>query len=156
MGIPRRRLGKIGDIGQATGVSAVLRRPLLAVPVILTAVTGLAIAGIGVGTVVANSKTFGLGVAAVLIAYGLMLVLLAWAVTRRRAWALGLVVGAALLHLMVMGSLLTTDDRPQLIGSLIVTPFVLATLVTSVLAVGRRELDRLSGQPASADGDQPS
>ncbi len=143
MGKPRNGLGFRAGVRQSTRVPSVLRRPLLAVPVILTALTGLAITGIGVGTLIANSKTFGQGVAAVLVGYGAMLIGIAWAVVRRQSWALGLVVAASLLHLMVVGSFLTTDDRAQFIGSLIVAPFVLAAVATSVLAVGRRELDRL-------------
>ncbi len=59
------------------------------------------------------------------------------------SWALGLIVASSLLHLMVVGSFLTTADRAQFVGSLIVAPFVLATVIASVLAVGRRELERL-------------
>lgn len=128
---------------QARGVQAVLRRPLLAICVVLTALTGLAGIGLGAATLVANSRLFGVGVAAVLVAYGAGLVLIAWLVVRRVSWALGLVVASSLLHLMVVGSFLTTTDRAQFIGSLIVAPFVLATVVTAVLAVGRRELERL-------------
>lgn len=128
---------------QSTRVSAVLRRPLLAVPVILTALTGVAVIGIGIASFIANTRTFGQGVAGVLIGYGLLLLGIAWGVTRRWSWALGLVVASSLLHLMVMGSLLTTDDRAQLTGSIIVAPFVLATVATSVLAVGRHELGRV-------------
>ncbi|MHA6511667.1 hypothetical protein [Tessaracoccus sp. Z1128] len=124
-------------------MQAVLRRPLLAICVVLTALTGLAGIGLGAATLVANSRLFGVGVAAVLVAYGAGLVLIAWLVVRRVSWALGLVVASSLLHLMVVGSFLTTTDRAQFIGSLIVAPFVLATVVTAVLAVGRRELERL-------------
>lgn len=134
---PRLPCGTLGRM------SDVLRRPLLAVPVLLTAVAGLAIVGIGLGTVAANARTFGLGVAAVLVGYGLMLLLVAWAVTKRQHWALGLVVASSLLHLLVVGSFLTTADRAQFVGSLLVLPVVLATVVTAVLAVGRRELDRV-------------
>ncbi|MHA6524846.1 hypothetical protein [Tessaracoccus sp. G1721] len=124
-------------------MNAVLRRPLLAISVILTAVTGLAAVGIGVGALVVNSRLFAVGIAAVLIAYGASLLLIAWLVLKRFSWALGLVVASSLLHLMVVGSFLTTADRAQFIGSLIVAPFVLATVIASVLAVGRRELERL-------------
>ena len=134
-------------MGQGCGtlrcVNAVLRRPLLAISVILTAATGLAAVGIGVGALVVNSRLFAVGIAAVLIAYGVSLLLIAWLVLKRYSWALGLVVASSLLHLMVVGSFLTTADRTQFVGSLIVVPFVLATVIASVLAVGRRELERL-------------
>ena len=121
----------------------VLRRPLLAVSVVLTALTGLAAVGIGVATLVVNSRLFGAGIAAVLVVYGASLMLIAWLVLKRQAWALGIVVAASLLHLMVVGSFLTTTDRSQFVGSLVVAPFVLATVIASVLAVGRREMEGL-------------
>lgn len=124
-------------------MTAVLRRPLLAISIVLTALTGLAAIGIGIGALVVNTRLFAVGIAAVLIGYGASLVLVAWLVLRRVSWALGLVVASSLLHLMVVGSFLTTADRAQFIGSLIVAPFVLATVVSAVLAVGRRELERV-------------
>lgn len=129
-------------VGQARGVNSVFRSPLLAICVILTAAAGVATIGIGVATVAANARLFGVGIAAVLIAYGAGLLLIAWLVVKRVPWALGLIVASSLLHLMVVGSFLTTADRAQFVGSLIVAPFVLATAVTAVLAVGRRELER--------------
>lgn len=123
-------------------MNSVFRSPLLAICVILTAAAGVATIGMGVATVVVNAKLFGVGIAAVLIAYGAGLVLIAWLVVKRVSWGLGLIVASSLLHLMVVGSFLTTADRAQFVGSLIVAPFVLATVVTAVLAVGRRELER--------------
>lgn len=117
-----------------------LRRPLVAIPVILTALTGLAFVVTGIAAAVVNSKTFGLGIAAVLVGYGALLVLIAWFVTRGHAWALGLVVASSLLHALAVGSFLTTEDRSQFILMLVIAPFVLATVVTGVLAVGRGEL----------------
>lgn len=128
--------------GRLGGVNSVFRSPLLAICVILTATAGFATIGVGVATVVANAKLFGLGIAAVLIVYGAGLVVIAWLVVKRVSWALGLVVASSLLHLLVVGSFLTTADRAQFVGSLIVTPFVLVTVVAAVLAVGRRELQR--------------
>ncbi|MBB1483473.1 hypothetical protein H5392_06315 [Tessaracoccus sp. MC1865] len=124
-------------------MTAVLRRPLLAIPVILTALTGLAILGVAVGTLVANSRMFGIGVAAMLSVYGIALIAFAWLVVRGQRWALGLIVASSLLHAMVVYSLLGTDDRAQFIGALAVAPFILATVVTSVVAVGRGELEKL-------------
>ncbi|MDO5678106.1 MAG: hypothetical protein Q4G35_11435 [Propionibacteriaceae bacterium] len=122
----------------------VLRRPLLAICVILTGITGLAVLGVAVGTVIANSGLFGIGVAAVLVLYGLSLIAFAWFTAKGHAWALGLIVGSSLLHLMVVYSLLTSPDRTQMVGTLIVAPFILATAVTAIWAVGRRELERVS------------
>ena len=124
-------------------MNSVFRSPLLAICVILTAAAGVATIGMGVATVVANAKLFGVGIAAVLIAYGAGLLLIAWLVVKRVSWALGLIVASSLLHLMVVGSFLTTAARPPFVGSRIVAPFVLATVVPAVLAVGRRELERL-------------
>lgn len=111
---------------------------LAAVAAGLTALTGLAIAGIGVGSAIANSKLFGIGVAAVLVGYGAAMIALSWLVIRGRAWAMGLVVAAALLHLLVVGSFLTTDDRAQFLGSLAVLPVILATVIAGVVSIGRR------------------
>ena len=130
--------------------SRVLRRPLLAVCVILTALTGLVMIGIGVGAVAANSQRFGWGVATWLFIYGTAQLAIAWFVTRGSSLALGLIVASSLLHACAVGSFLTTPDRSQFVGMLIVAPFVLATVVTSVLAVGRRELDKVKQQPSDA------
>ncbi|MBB1509032.1 hypothetical protein [Tessaracoccus sp. MC1756] len=124
-------------------MTAALRHPLLAIPVILTALTGLAILGVAVGTLVANSRMFGIGVATMLSIYGIALIAFAWLVVRGRRWALGLIVASSLLHAMVVYSLLGTDDRAQFIGALVVAPFILVTVVTSVVAVGRGELEKL-------------
>lgn len=129
-------------IGHASGVPPALRRPLVAVTVYLTVLTALAIIGIGIASVIANSGVFGIGVAAVLVLYGTAMLAFAWFTAQGRGWALGLIVASSLLHLFVVGSFLTTEDRAQFTGTLIVAPFVLATLVTAVLAVGRGELDK--------------
>lgn len=128
--------------GTLMRVTKVLRRPLLAICVILTALTGLGVLGVAVGTVVANSKLFGIGVALMLAIYGLSLIAFAWFTAKGHGWALGLIVGSSLLHLMVVYSLLTSTDRTQFIGTLVVAPFILATAITSVLAVGRHELGK--------------
>lgn len=129
----------------------VLRSALITVCVSLTALTGLAVIGIGVASLVANSRTFGLGVGAMLAGYGALLLLIAWMTLRGHAWALGLIVASSLLHACAVGSFLTSQDRSQVIGMLIVAPFVLATLITSVLAVGRHELERAAA-PDVAQG----
>ena len=131
-------------VWQAAGVTPALRRPLLATCIVLTALTGVAAAGIGIASAISNPKTFGVGVALMLGGYGALLVFVAWLVARGHAWALNLIVASGLLHVLVLASFLTTDDRAQFIGSLIVLPFVAATVVTSTIAVGRRELERTS------------
>lgn len=128
--------------GTLMRVTNVLRRPLLAICVILTALTGLGVLGVAVGTVLANSRLFGIGVAAMLALYGVSLIAFAWFTAKGHGWALGLIVGSSLLHLMVVYSLLTSTDRTQFIGTLVVAPFILATAITSVLAVGRHELGK--------------
>lgn len=124
-------------------MTEVFRRPLLASCIILTTLTGLALIGIGIASFVANTKLFGIGVAAMLCGYGALLILVAGLVLKGHPWALNLIVAAALLHLLVVGSFLTTQNRDQFVGALIVAPFIVATLITAVLAVGRRELERL-------------
>lgn len=120
-----------------------MRRPLLAICVLLTAATGLAVIGVAVGTLLANSGLFGVGVAAMLLLYGASLLAFAWFTAQGHGWALSLIVGSSLLHLMVVYSLLTSSDRTQVVGSLVAAPFLLATAVTALLAVGRRELDKV-------------
>lgn len=124
-------------------VTKVLRRPLLLICVLLTALTGFGVLGVAVGTLVANHAFFGIGVAAVLALYGAGLFSFAWFTAKGHGWALGLIVASSLLHLMVIYSLLTSDDRAQVVGTLIVAPIILATAVTSILAVGRHELGRV-------------
>ena len=121
----------------------VLRRPLLGTCIVLTALTGVTIIAVGVASYLANTKTFGLGVAAVLAMYGLLLIGIAWAASRGHGWAVGLIVASSLLHALSVASFLTSQDRSQFVLMLFVAPFVAATLVTSVLAVGRGEMDRL-------------
>lgn len=119
---------------------SLLRRPLLAVPVVLTLLVGIVFVVVGIASIVANSTTFAWGIAAVLAVYGLGLVLIAWLVTRGHSWALGLIVASSLLHALAVASFLTSQDRTQVIIMAVAAPFVLATVITSVLAVGRGEL----------------
>lgn len=117
-----------------------LRRPLLAIPAALTALAGLVFVVVAAASIVANSTTFAWGIAAVLAAYGAGLVLIAWLVTRGHEWALGLIVASSLLHALAIASFLTSEDRTQVVIMAVAAPFVLATVITSVLAVGRGEL----------------
>ncbi|MFT3886964.1 MAG: hypothetical protein QM713_02200 [Arachnia sp.] len=121
-------------------MSPVLRRPLLATCIGLTALAGVGLIGLGVAAVVVNSAWFGIGIALWLAGYGAAQIALAWWVTRGSRFALGLVVASSLLHACVIGSFLTTSDRAQFIGSLILAPVVLATVVTAILSVARDEL----------------
>lgn len=145
LGSESRKLFRMDTMGQSAVMPRldVLRRPLLGICIILTALTGVAIIGVGIGSYAANPKTFGTGVMAVLVLYGLMLIGFAWAASRGHGWALGLIVASSLLHALSVGSFLTSDDRGQFVLMLVVAPFVLATVVTSVLATGRREMDKL-------------
>ena len=116
---------------------SVARRRLPIVAAILTLVTGLAFVGVGVASVASNSGVFGIGVAAMLIGYGVGLGAIAWATARGHRWALGMIVASSLLHALAVGSFLTSQDRTQIILMACVAPFVLATVVTSMLAVVR-------------------
>lgn len=122
----------------------VLRRPLLATCVLLTALTGLAVLGVAAGAAITSGRLFGYGVALMLMVYGLGLLAFSWFTAKGHAWALGLIVASSLLHLMVVYSLLTSEDSTQVVGTLIAAPFILAAAVTSILAVGRQELTKLN------------
>lgn len=137
-------------VWQAQPVPAVLRRPLLAMCIGLTALAGLAMIGIGIAAVVVNSAWFGIGIALWLISYGAVQLLLAWLVTRGSRFALGLVVASSLLHVCVVGSFMMAGDPAQFWGSLAVAPFVLACLATAVLAVTKDELAAAKA-PGAAD-----
>lgn len=131
-------------------MTEVLRRPLPATAVVLTALVGLAMIGIGIASWAAGRNWLGLGFGLWLGVYGLVQLLLAWLVARGSTFALGLVVASSLLHVCIVGSFMTAGDTPQLIGSLLVAPFVLAALVTSVLSVTRGELDKAAEAAAAA------
>ena len=145
LGSESRKLFRMDTMGQSAVMPRldVLRRPLLVGGVPGEVVTGGAILGVGIGSNASNPQTFATGVMAVLVLYGLMLIGFAWAASRGHGWALGLIVASSLLHALSVGSFLTSDDRGQFVLMLVVAPFVLATVVTSVLATGRREMDTL-------------
>ena len=136
-------LAHAGSLRHAERVRNLLRHPILAVCVLLTAVAGFAVLGVAVATLVANHQLFGIGIAVILALYGASLVAFAWFTAKGHSWSLGLIVASSLLHLMVVYSLLTSADRAQFVGTIIVAPFVLVTVVTSIWAVGRREVERL-------------
>ncbi|WGT46092.1 hypothetical protein [Tessaracoccus lacteus] len=129
-------------------MTPVLRRPLPATAVALTVLAGLVMIGIGIASWAAGRNWLALGFGLWLTGYGLVQLLLAWRVSRGGTFALGLVVASSLLHVCVLGSFMTAGDTAQLIGSLLLAPFALATLVTSVLSVTRGELDKAVRQNA--------
>ncbi|WP_231980837.1 hypothetical protein [Tessaracoccus coleopterorum] len=59
---------------------------------------------------------------------------------------LGLIVASSLLHASAIGSFLTSQDRTQFVLMLTIAPFVLATLLASVIAFGRGELTAEDGR----------
>lgn len=119
-----------------------MRRPLLAVPIALTLAAGAVFVVVGMAAIAARSTTFAWGIAAMLVIYGLGLIGIALLVLRGHRWALGLIVASALLHACAVASFLTSSDRTQVVIMAVAAPFVLATVITSVLAVGRGELER--------------
>ncbi|WP_245935240.1 hypothetical protein [Acidipropionibacterium virtanenii] len=114
------------------------RSPL---PVLLAAwstwLSALALAGVGVGSVVAGHGRFSIGVGAMLIGYAMIVALIAWWVVRRVAWADGPLVASGTLHLVVVISLMASG-APRWVLVLAVLAGV--AVVTALLPVSRRWL----------------
>lgn len=114
--------------------------PALGVAVLGAALSGIGIVGLGVASVVDARAGFSVGIGAVLIGYGLLVLLGAWLGYRRSPWARGLIVAPALLHIATAVSLLQSDDTPQVIGAAVALVVLLATAVSAVLPSTSRAL----------------
>ena len=83
---------------------------------------------------------FSAGVGLMLVAYGLLVGVGAWAGIRRWPLARGLIVAPALLHVLVAGSLFTAGDLKQDVIAALILVVSLATLVAGVLPSTHRAL----------------
>lgn len=116
--------------------------PSLGVAVLGAALSGVAIVGVGVASIASAHAAFSLGIGAVLIGYGLLVLLGAWLGVRRSPWARGLIVAPALLHIATAASLMQSDDTPQVVGAAALMVMLVATVVAAVLPSTRAALSR--------------
>lgn len=121
-------------------LSHVFRPPALGVAVLGAAVSGLGIVGVGIGSMAARNAGFSLGIGAVLIGYGALVLFGAWLGLRRNSWARGMIVAPALLHIATAVSFLQSDDTPQVIGASVALALLVATVVAAVLPSTRQAL----------------
>lgn len=96
----------------------------------LTAVVGVAVLAVAVGSLAQRHGVFSAGVGAMLVLYGLLLVILAGLALRGAGVVTGMLVAAAVLHVMVSVSL-AVNGAPWLWAAL---PVLLATVVAGVWA----------------------
>lgn len=114
--------------------------PSLGVAVVGAAVSGFGIIGVGIGSVAAANAIFSLGIGAVLLAYGALVLFGAYLGLRRNSWARGLIVAPALLHIATAVSFLQSEDVPQVIGASVALVLLVATVVAAVLPSTRQAL----------------
>lgn len=107
--------------------------PALGVAVLGAALSGFGIVGVGIGSIIGAHASFSVGIGAILIGYGALVLLGAWLGVRRSPWARGLIVAPALLHIATAVSLLQSDDTPQVIGATAALVVLVATVVAAVL-----------------------
>lgn len=119
-----------------------MSRPLLACPILLTALAALGVIVLGAVAIAVNPRTFGVGIGGILICYGALLVAVAWLAATGRRWAMGLIVASSLLHLLVLGSFISAlpGDWVPFGVSVAVASLVLVTLVSALVVVGRGEM----------------
>lgn len=118
----------------------IFQPPSLGVAVVGAALSGVAIIGIGIGSMAAAHAGFSLGIGAVLIAYGALVSLGAWLGARRSPWARGMIVAPALLHIATAVSFLQSSDTPQVIGASVALVLLVGTVVAAVLPSTRLAL----------------
>ncbi len=123
-----------------TRVSHIFEPPALGVAVVGAALSGVGIIGVGIGSMAAAHAGFSLGIGAVLIAYGALVLCGAWLGLRRNSWARGMIVAPALLHIATAVSFLQSDDTPQVIGASVALIVLVATVVAAVLPSTRHAL----------------
>ncbi len=126
-------------------LAQLFRPPSLGLAVVGATLSGCGIIGVGIGSIAAAHAGFSLGIGAVLIVYGALVLLGAYLGLRRSAWARGMIVAPALLHIATAVSLLGSDDTPQSVGSVAAIFLFVATVVAAVLPSTHRAL---GGQPA--------
>lgn len=121
-------------------LSHMFQPPSLGVAVLGAAFSGFGIVGVGIGSVAAAHAGFSLGIGAVLLAYGALVLFGAWLGVRRNPWARGMIVAPALLHIATAVSFLQSDDTPQVIGASVALILLVTTLVAAVLPSTREAL----------------
>ncbi len=126
-------------------LSHVFEPPSLGIAILGTALSGFGIIGVGVGSIADARAGFGIGIGAVLIGYGLIVLLGAWLGLRRSPWARGLIVAPALLHVATAVSLLSSDDKPQVFGAAVALVLLVVVVVAAVLPATREALTGPAG-----------
>lgn len=121
-------------------MSHVFQPPALGIAVLGAAFSGFGIVGVGIGSIAAANAGFSLGIGAVLIGYGALVLFGAWLGVRRNSWARGMIVAPALLHIATAVSFLQSDDTPQVIGASLALVLLVATVVAAVLPSTRQAL----------------
>ena len=117
---------------------------------LIIAATGTAVAGVfillvALGSLLQPHAGFSLGIGAILIVYGAAVCAGAWLAWRRSPFSWGLVVAPGLLHTAVALSLLTAGDLPQAVGAGVALLLFLTTLVAALWPSTRVALRRHGG-----------
>lgn len=107
--------------------------PSLGVAVLGATLAGFGIVGVGVGSMAVSDGIFSLGIGAVLIAYGALVLFGAWLGLRRNPWARGMIVAPALLHVATAVSIIQSGGTTQVIGASVALVILVATVVAGVL-----------------------
>lgn len=115
--------------------------PSLGVAVLGAALSGAGIIGVGIGSIASAHAGFSLGIGAILIAYGALVLFGAWLGLKRSRWARGMIVAPALLHIATAVSFMSSDDTPLRIGATGALVLLVATVVAAVLPSTRDALD---------------
>lgn len=123
------------------------RPPSLGIAVVGAAVSGLALVGIGIASLASNHAMFSAGIGAVLIGYGLVVLLGAWLGWRRHPLARGLIVAPAILHIATAVSLIQGGDTAQTVGAVSALVVFLATAVAGIWPATHRALSRVDQPP---------
>ncbi len=121
-------------------LSHLFEPPSLGIAILGAALSGFGLIGVGVGSIAAANAGFSAGIGAVLIGYGLVVLLGAWLGLRRSPWARGMIVAPGLLHIATAVSLLQSDDTPQVVGAAVALVLLVATVVAAVLPATRAAL----------------
>ncbi len=121
-------------------LTRVFQPPALGVAVVGAALSGFGIIGVGIGSMAVAHAGFSLGIGAVLILYGALVLFGAWLGLRRNSWARGMIVAPGLLHIATAVSFLQSDDMPQVIGASVALVALVATVVAAVLPSTRHAL----------------
>lgn len=120
--------------------------PSLAIAVIGTALTSLALLAVGIGSIMSRFSRFGMGIAGVLVLYALLVATGAYLGWRRHRAGLGIMLAAALLHLAAAVDFAMHGDVVQKVGSGVAAAIFLTIVVASLWPTTRKALN-VTGQP---------